>query len=183
MVEQMTMWEATNYEEPKKDEETKLTPRQWALYRLIRHYSLDLGKKITQREICDLLPEYYKWNDDIKTHDHCVMIWGDIKNLSLSYEIDKIVISDNYEYWLGDKTQTDDFINGLWDDLFPRLSRYWAYKRKVARNGQGKLLSDQLQPIDDEAKIVPLNTDTEENIIATTKQAKELYELCQKKKD
>jgi hypothetical protein len=152
MVEQMNMWEATNYEEPKKDEETKLIPRQWALYRLIRHYSLDLGKKITQREICDLLPEYYKWNDDIKTHDHCVMIWGDIKNLNLSYEIDKIVISDNYEYWLGDQEQTKEFINGLWDDLFPRLSRYWAYKQKVARNGQGKLLSDQLQPIDDESK-------------------------------
>ena len=41
-------------------------------------------------------------------------------------------------------------------------------------------LSDQTFGLwlkDDEAKIVPLNTDTEENIIATTKQAKELYEL------
>ena len=33
------------------------------------------------------------------------MIWSDIKNLNLSYEIDKIVISDNYEYWLGDKSK------------------------------------------------------------------------------
>lgn len=152
MVEQMNMWEATNYEEPKKDEGTKLIPRQWALYRLIRHYSLELRKKITQREICDMLPEHYKWNDDIKTHDHCVMIWRDITNLNLSYEIDKIVISDNYEYWLGDQEQTKEFINGLWDDLFPRLSRYWAYKRKVSRNGQGKLLSNQLEVIDDESQ-------------------------------
>jgi predicted RNA-binding protein (virulence factor B family) len=47
-------------------------------------------------------------------------------------------------------------------------------------------LSDQTFGLwlkDDEARIVPLNTDTEENIIATTKQAKELYELCQTKKD
>ena len=80
------------------------------------------------------------------------MVWSDIKNLNLSYEIDKIVISENFEYWLGDQEQTKEFINGLWDDLFPRLSRYWAYKRKVARNGQGKLLSDQLKPIDDESK-------------------------------
>lgn len=99
-----------------------------------------------------MLPEHYKWNDDIKIHDHCVMIWSDIKNLNLSYEIEKIVISDNYEYWLGDQQETTDFINGLWKDLFPRLSRYWAYKRKVSRNGQGKLLSNQLEVIDDESQ-------------------------------
>ena len=58
--------------------------------------------------------------------------------------------------------------------------------RVASKNTIPYQLSDQTFGMwlkDVEAKIVPLNTDTEENIIATTKQAKELYELCQKKKD
>lgn len=36
---------------------------------------------------------------------------------------------------------------------------------------------------DDEARIVPLNTVNDNDVIALTKEAKELYELCQTKKD
>ena len=33
----------------------------------------------------------------------------------------------------------------------PRLTRYWKYLKKIKKNGQGKLLSTQLEPIDEES--------------------------------
>lgn len=129
-----------------------LTPRQWALYRLIRRNSLEQGRKTTIKEICDTLPEYYQYNRELTAHDPCPAVWKDITALRKSYSVDKIIISDNFTYWIGDQQETTDFINGLWDDLFPRLSRYWAYKRKLSRNGQGKLLSNQLEVIDNESQ-------------------------------
>ena len=77
------------------------------------------------------------------------MIWNDIKDINLSYETDKLIISDNFEYWLGNEQETKTFIDKLWKDLEPRLVRYWAYLKKVARDGQGQLLSRRLDPIDE----------------------------------
>ena len=70
----------------------------------------------------------------------------------MSYDTDKLIISDNYEYWLGNEEETLDFIDGLWNDLEPRLVRYWAYLKKVKRNGQGQLLSRRLEPIGENSK-------------------------------
>ena len=45
-----------------------------------------------------------------------------------------------------------EFLNNLWKQLAPRLMRYWFYKAKLKRNGQGKLLSNDLNPIEDNSK-------------------------------
>ena len=147
MVEQLDIFKES--EEKKSD----LTPRQWALYRLIKHNSLVEHRKTTQKEICDTLFEYgYKYNDSITAHDHCTTIWRDIAKNNLSLEHDKIIISDNFEYWIGNEEETQEFLDQLWKDLCPRLVRYWNYKQKVARNGQGQLLTTQLNPIDEDSK-------------------------------
>lgn len=140
----------------KFDDETKqdlLTPRQWALFRLIQHNSLIENRKTTQREIYEKLREYgYEWNDDEKAHDHCVAVWSDIKDLNLSYQNDKVIISKNFEYWIGNEKETQEFLDKLWSDLCPRLIRYWNYSQKVSRDGQGQLFSTRLDPIDDNSK-------------------------------
>lgn len=131
----------------------KLTPRQWALWRLVEYNSTIEHRKTTQKEICDKLGEYgYEWNQDEKCHDHCTMVWNDIKDLNLSYENDKVIISKNFEYWIGNEEETQEFLDKLWNDLFPRLKRYWDYKQKVSRNGQGQLLSTRLDPIEENSK-------------------------------
>lgn len=135
----------------KRNKQKLINPRQWALYRLIRQNSLVEHRKTTQKEICDTIAGY-EWNDDVKVHDHCVAIWNDIKDLNMSFEIEKVIISKNFEYWLGDEEETKAFIDKLWSDLEPRLVRYWTYLRKVSHNGQGKLLSNQLEPISDNAR-------------------------------
>lgn len=159
MTDQLDLFVASaESTEPKKEDlqsnfSNKLTPRQWALLNLIKNNSFIGKRKTSQREIYDALKGYgYEWNDDEKAHDHCSAIWNDIKDINLSYETDKLIISKNFEYWVGDEEQTQAFIDKLWSDLEPRLMRYWAYLKKVNRNGQGQLLSRKLQPIDDNSK-------------------------------
>ena len=48
--------------------------------------------------------------------------------------------------------ETKEFLDNLWKALEPRLTRYWNYYKKVKRHNQGKLLSNQLQPIDEDSK-------------------------------
>lgn len=143
MVEQLDLFAASQ-------SESKLNTRQWELYNLIKQYSLH-GAKISQREITQLI-DGYEWNPNENCHDHCPAIWNDIKDINLSFEIDKVIISKNFEYWIGNEEETKEFIDSLWEALAPRLYRYWNYKKKVSHNGQGKLLSNQLNPIDDESK-------------------------------
>ena len=149
MVEQLNLFDLWD-EETQKEQPNHLTPRQWQLYRLIKENSLN-GRKTTQKEICDLI-DGYEWNDSPTTHDHCSAIWTDIKEINLSFELDKLIISKNFEYWIGSKEETQEFIDDLWDALAPRLMRYWRFKRKIDKDGYGKLLSNQLNPIDDESQ-------------------------------
>ena len=157
MTEQLDLFAVGNcdYEEEQKEKalerKSELTPRQWALYRLIYTNSLVLQRKTTQKEICDTI-RGYEWNSDDKCHDRCPAIWTDITANNLSFSHDKIIISRNFEYWIGNEQETKEFIDDLWGQLAPRLMRYWFYKAKIKRNGQGKLLSNDLQPITDTSK-------------------------------
>lgn len=157
--EQMDLFSASVEEEDlqekfdKEYEVKRLTTRQWRLFDLIRQNSLYENRKTSQKEICDKLSEYgYVWNDDPTCHDHCVTIWNDIKDLNLSYQNDKVIISKNFEYWIGNEEETKEFLDKLWSDLLPRLVRYWNYKRKISRNGQGQLFSTRLDPIQENSK-------------------------------
>ena len=157
MVEQLDLFiESARKEEPAQEKKepiikNKLTTRQWQLLNFIKNASFNEHRKVSQKDICNNVVGY-EWNDDPKCHDHCVPIWNDIKDINLSYETDKLIISDNFEYWVGDEQETQEFLDKLWNDLSPRLVRYWAYLKKVARNGQGQLFSRKLQPIDDSSK-------------------------------
>lgn len=140
MTEQLDIFEesAKNQVEEEQEHKSGLTPRQWALYRLIKYNSLVEHRKTTQKEICDTISGY-EWNEDEKCHDHCTAIWKDIKDNNESYEHDKIIISKNFEYWVGSSQETKDFLKGLWNSLAPRLRRYWLYVKKVGMDGMGKL--------------------------------------------
>ena len=146
MVEQLDLFQAS-------EEESKLTPKHWALWRLIEHNSLVEHRKTSQREICNELGEYgFVYDESDKTHDHCSAIWTIVKDNNESLEHNKIIISKNFEYWIGNEDETNEYLKGLWKALEPRLSRYWNYYKKLKRHNQGKLLSNQLQPIDEDSK-------------------------------
>ena len=142
MVEQLSLFNTTQEEEKVEErlpQESSLTPRQWELYRLIKHNSLVEHRKTTQREIYEKV-RGYEWNEDIKAHDKCPAIWKDIKDNNESLEHDKIIISDRFVYWIGSEEETQRFLRDLWKALAPRLHRYWAFVNKTKMDGQGKLL-------------------------------------------
>ncbi len=157
MLEQLDLFMSANTDyaeqeqEKAKERQSTLTPRQWALYRLIYNNSLFNQRKTTQREIYESISGY-EWNDSETCHDHCPAIWKDITENNLSFSHDKVIISKNFEYWIGNEEETQEFLNDLWKQLAPRLMRYWFYKAKVKKNGQGKLLSNELNPIDSDSK-------------------------------
>ena len=147
MVEQLDLFEIS------KETKSMLTPRQWALWRLIEHNSLVEHRKTTQKEICYKLSDYgYVYDNSEKAHDHCVAIWKDIKDNNECLEHNKVIISKNFEYWIGSEEETDLFLQDLWKALEPRLSRYYRYYKKLKRHNQGKLLSNQLEPITEDSK-------------------------------
>lgn len=160
MYEQLDLFEVSNQmaeeteeEEERRPQKSSLTPRQWALYRLIQHNSLVEHRKTTQKEIYEKLKDYgYEWSESNNTSDHCSTIWSDVTANNLSLEHDTIIITKNYIYWIGSRKETEAFLRKLWKDLSPRLHRYWFYVTKLGMDGQGKLYDKNLNPIyhDDE---------------------------------
>lgn len=160
MYEQLDLFEVSNQtaEEEQEDErfpqKSSLTPRQWALYRLIHHNSMVEHRKTTQKEIYEKLKDYgYEWSESNNTSDHCSTIWSDVTANNLSLEHDTIIITKNYIYWIGSRKETEAFLRKLWKDLAPRLHRYWFYVSKVGMDGQGKIYDKNLNPIYEEGVI------------------------------
>ena len=142
MEEQLNLFDfAVEEVEPIRAEpESELTPRQRALYRLIKENTLQ-GRKTTQREICDKI-EGYSYIDSKNSHDHCPQIWVDVEGedgLNFSPSIQKIIIMRDFEYWIGNEEEVEDYLTFKWKAIAPRLVRYWMLKSKVANDGQGQL--------------------------------------------
>lgn len=151
MNEQLDLFYATAMQEEKEQDESSLTNRQKALLTYIEENSLIHHRKTTQREICEYI-NGYEWNEDEKCHDHCPAVWNDIKDINLSYKTDKLIISKNFEYWIGNKEETKEFVNRLWNDLEPRLKRYWAYLKKTKRDGQADMYDEKNNSLDNEIR-------------------------------
>lgn len=151
-IEQLSLFDSqVEVVEPVRVEPSyELTPRQWALYRLIKANTLR-GRKTTQREICNEIPEY-EWVDNDKVHDHCSSIWGDINALNFHPNIQKTIISDNFEYWIGSEKEVEAYCDKLWQAISPRLSRYWNIVKKMKLDGQGQIFSARGDLIDEDSK-------------------------------
>lgn len=154
MYNQLDLFAASNCDENGNEErqpqESKLTPRAWATYNLIKHNSLVEHRKTTQREIFDNV-RGYEWDSDEKTHDHCPAIWKDIKDNNESLEHDKIIISKRFTYWIGSERETQKYLRDLWRALAPRLHRYWAFVGKTKMDGLGKLVDKNGNPLNEKA--------------------------------
>lgn len=129
-----------------EDGGSALTERQKEVWRLIEHNSLVERRKTTQREIVDKVGGFV-WNGDIKAHDHCTAIWGDVRANNESLEHDRIIISKNFEYWIGSERETKEFVAGLWKALSPRLRRYWRYLGKLKLEGQEDIFSEEFHEV------------------------------------
>lgn len=154
MEEQLNLFDF-QVENVRVEPKYRLTPRQWALYRLIKE-NTEAGRKTTQREICEKV-EGYEWHTkESGSHDHCPQIWEDIngeKGINWAAQVQKTIISQDFEYWLGNDEEIDDYIGKMWfSGIYPRLRRYWALVGKRKSHGQGQIFSCEGNLIDDESK-------------------------------
>jgi len=131
-----------------------LTPRQWALYRLIKQ-NTEQGRKTSQNEICAVI-EGYNLLPKESGHDRCPAIWVDIngeEGLNWHPSIEKAILTENFEYWIGSKEEVEAYLDKQWNTgIYPRLKRYWDMKRKVQKDGQGKLIDCHGKILDDESE-------------------------------
>ena len=152
-MEQMSIFEIEAEEVVVETMPRGLTPRQWALYRLIKENTLK-GKKTTQREICDKIEGYTWVEKDGSNHDHCSQIWQDIygeNGINFHPHIQKIIDGTNFEYFLCDEEEANRFADSLWKQLSPRLRRYWATVAKIKKDGQYQLFDCEGKEITDDS--------------------------------
>lgn len=122
-------------------ESSNLTDRQKALYLLIYSHSFGEHKVLTQKEICDALPEFYTYKKRENSSDCCTMLWSDINAINQCPDVDHIIITNKYTYWIGSREETKAFKNDYWrKEIAPRLERWWNFTRKSKKDGQGDLL-------------------------------------------
>ena len=127
-------------------ENKKLTPRQWATYNLIKNAS-SRGESATIEQIIANYPESaYKdgyRRSERASHDPCKSVWHDIVALNASSEIEKIIIIDNFTYRLATEEEAEAYYQTLKDKALRAFNRAYNIRRKIRKDGQGKLISCQ----------------------------------------
>ena len=144
-------------------ETKKLTPRQWWLYGFVKKTtSLQPGKWLSQDEIVEGIwgdlsychDDKYEINENPRSHDRCILIWLDVEAINKSPEVDKIILVNDHSYKMavGYDEANEFYLESIRKRAIASLVRYSNAKRKCRADGQGKLLSLDLKPIDEESK-------------------------------
>lgn len=131
----------------------KLTSRQWALYNLVKEYS-EKGIALEQDFIVDSI-KGYEHSKNPKNHNDCTSVWSDVwgdNGINWSSEVDKIIVIDNFTYKLGNEKDLEMYAKDLQKKALRGLKRFWAIIKKMKNDGQLKLLSNQMNPIDENSK-------------------------------
>lgn len=140
-------------------EDSKLTPIHWELYRLIEARTKGNELSVPQREIYDLLKSKgyeVSWNESQNQHnDHCRwlwdLIWGE-DGINFSPEVDHIIVHDSeYNYRFGSANEVLARWAYYYDKTEKSKKRHYSLLHKIKQDGQGKLLSNQGNPIDDDS--------------------------------
>lgn len=98
---------------------------------------------LTQKDICVALSQWYKYDDDEHTHDHCSTIWRDINEINKSKEFERIIIIENNTYRLGTKDECLKYADKMMVKALKALTRYWALVHKINSNGQGNVFDTE----------------------------------------
>lgn len=130
-----------------KEEQYFMLGYHWDLYRLIAAHP-----GITVKEICQAMPEYYKVNESDHNFSNCPELYKDIDYIMSSARVEKIIIKDNGAFRLGTEDECIEYCNKLFIKGKRIMAKYGAIKRRISRDGQGKVVGTELDLIDDESK-------------------------------
>ena len=122
---------------------TKLTTRQQRLADFIKAGN---GRRFSKREIYENV-EGYNWHEHAS--DKCPTIRTDMKAINASTERDAIIVFDHQQYYYASREQVQNFIDRKQRTIQTAGREIGVLKRKLAMQGQGKVLNNQLNPLKD----------------------------------
>ncbi|MCK9449957.1 MAG: hypothetical protein M0Q41_13425 [Bacteroidales bacterium] len=129
----------------------KLTPHLWRLYDSIK-FATGFGKSLNVEEIAEMFPDVYEFKKQKGNYSNCPQLYKDIDIINASHEVEKIIIKKNNNFRLATEEEAIEYHNKLVRRLIHYRDNALAVKYKIGKDGQGKLLSAQLTPIDENSK-------------------------------
>lgn len=126
----------------------KMTPLDWEIYNAVKASS-EYGYPISQKDLCEACG--LDWLPDSRGNGNRA-VWDIVQKINDSPEVDKAIYSRNYTYVLADEGQFSEMVRREKDELSRHGHRLASLSRKQALNDQGKVLSNQLKPLDGGAK-------------------------------
>lgn len=113
-----------------------LTPAQWELYRYLKeNYSPE--RFISKAEICEALPNWYQMKEN-ETRT-CRDIEFDVRAINDDETIQKIIVSNNKGYKIGDKDQVDTYLTSRMLEALRSLKLTWKLLKKAKANNQCRI--------------------------------------------
>lgn len=119
----------------------KLTTRQ---QRLADYIKAGEGKRFSKRDIYENVPGY-EWHENAS--DKCPTIRADMKKINASSERDAIIVFDHQEYYYASREEVLNFIERKKRTISVANKEIYVLKRKLAKQGQGKVLNNALNPL------------------------------------
>lgn len=125
---------------------SELTPRQWALYNLLRN---NPDKRFMQIEIANTLRDEYPYSGDENFHDSAarIAITDDIRAINHSDIIQKVIISDRRGVKLASREEFEKYINGQFAAIFRKLERTRKKAKKGGLDGQMRIAFNNERPV------------------------------------
>lgn len=124
---------------------TELTTRQWQLYNLLKS---NPEHWFSQKEICEAI-DGYEYRERKATNDKCVDIWHDREKLNDSTEPDHIIAMKKYHFKIANREEVLAEEQRLHKVAMTAFKRAKALRFKQERNGQHKLLTSRLEPMEE----------------------------------
>lgn len=125
---------------------SKLNARQWRLYNELKAIG-DVWTK--QRELAELLPDFYPYERAEAFHDSAarLLMTKDIAAINKSDAVQKIIISSARGVKLANEAEAWAFIEGKYSAVFKSLEKVRKMERKAGLDGQGRLVFGGERPI------------------------------------
>ena len=111
-----------------------------------------LLKQLTVEDITYQMREFYEFEDRDGNHSNCPQLYEDINIINESYEIEKIIATDNNNFHLLSEEAAQEYANKLKTQALKRLRKYWNIQKKIDNNGLQKFISTKGDPIDEQSK-------------------------------
>ena len=113
-----------------------MTTRQWKLYEFLKDNYRE-GYYISKKEICDALPDFYKYDND--TNRHNVEIEHDIRQINDDKDMQKAIVSNRYGYKIGNEQECNEYLQRRFSSIGKSLKSLWGMKKRLEQNGQMRL--------------------------------------------